>query len=543
MEIWRASLAPFLLLVTPFVTFVQYQRHGFSHPEVLFFLLALALAALVLGAVSARFPRVEWLVLAGLLTLFADIQLEEPGERRLLAAFLLAGGVLWLIRQHAARIVSVAMAAVLGLSLLPLGRSSDAAAPAASPPTAASGRLPLVVHLVLDEHIGVEGLPRELTPSSFSRELESFFIERGFRLFGRAYSEYSSTLWSLAQLLNLSPGGYEPTYSAPAGPGTYRLLKNAYFERLVQRGHAIHVYQPEYLDLCAGPVPIASCLTYRANSLEALEDLPASATQKLAVVAGTYLSRSELHMRAKRLYRAGRQQFARINVPLPAWNWERSTSAPVGTVPVFNRVASDLSHARAGDVVFAHLLMPHYPYVYDAACAPRPPSEWLTRSDASDIGVPGGLTNRPESRADRYARYLDQLACTRQKIGMILDAIPRSLRPSAIVIVQGDHGSRISLVDPTTATAAALVRSDYADHFSTLFAVRAPGVDAGADARVASIQCLLRALANSGFRSTADADACAVPRVVHLSDGRQPQPRPLPDFWTAPSPDRVAAAQ
>jgi hypothetical protein len=533
-RVLRASIAPFLLLITPFTIFVQHQRYGVSHPEVLLVVLALTAAALLLGAGAARSRTFEVLAIAFLLVLFLDIQLDEPGEKRLLMAFVGLGAVLWLLRQHAAHIVSLMVATMLAVSFLtPQSKGAPVSAAGAAAAPAPRADRPFILHLVLDEHIGVEGLPADLTPPAFRRDYESFFVQRGFRLFGRAYSEYPATLWSLAQLLNLAPNGYTPNLTtAGAAEGTFRLTRSAYFDRLSEQGYAIRVYRPEYLDMCTTAIPASACHVYRANSLDALDALPVPTRQKVAVVAGAYLSRSELHTRAKRTYMAGRQRLLQAGIALPAWDWERSTSAPLGTMPVFDTIAADLSQARRGEVVFAHLLIPHYPYVFGAGCEPRPPSEWLTRSDAPDPRIPDGITNSPDGRAARYPRYFDQIRCTQRKIEQLIDAIPAPVRKDAIVVVQGDHGSRISLEEPSATSAAGLVPSDYADYFSTLFAVRAPEVKGGYDTRVTPITCLLRTLVRSDFRSVEDTEACSASPVVHFWDGNgPPQPRPLPDFW------------
>ena len=529
----RASIAPFLLLITPFTIFLQHQRYGVSHPEVLLVLLALTAAALLLGAGASRSKTFEVLVIALLLVLFIDIQLDEPGEKRLLMAFVALVTVLWLLRQHAAHIVSLMVATMLAVSFLtPQSEGAPVSAAGAAAPAPQTDR-PFILHLVLDEHIGVEGLPADLTPPAFRRDYESFFVERGFRLFGRAYSEYPATLWSLAQLLNLAPNGYTPDLTpAGAAEGTFRLTRSAYFDGLSKQGYAIRVYRPEYLDMCTAAVPASACHVYRATSLDALDTLPVPSRQKIAVLAGAYLSRSELHTRAKSTYMAARPRLLRAGLPAPAWDWERSTAAPLGTMPVFDTIAADLSRARRGELVFAHLLLPHYPYVYGPGCEPRPPSEWLARSDAPDPRIPDGITNSPEGRAARYARYFDQIRCTQRKIAQLMDAIPAPVRRDAIVIVQGDHGSRISLEEPTTTAGVDLVPSDYADYFSTLFAVRAPEVTPGYDTRVTPITCLLRTLAQSDFRSVEEINTCSASPVVHFWDGTgPPRPRPLPEFW------------
>lgn len=541
-RVLSAAVAPFILLLTPFAIFVQYQRYGWSHPEMMLFVLALAGTALLLGAAAAWSRVLEVAIIAALLTLFADLQLDEPGEKKLALGFVAIGAVVWLIRQHAARIIVLTVGTVLVLSLVPPRLETSATGSPARPSRA---DLPLLIHLVLDEHIGIEGLPKELTPPPFRSELESFFTDRRFMLFGRAYSEYPSTLWSLSHLLNLSPGGYVRDLSRrDAAAATFRLNRNAYFARLVRQGYAIHVFQPEYLDVCTSEVSPSACYTYRANGLGALDHLDAPPREKLSVVAGTFLARSEGYGRLKRLYRQTRRWLLDVGIPVPAWDWERSSSAPVGTMPVIERVAAEISKAGGGQLMYAHLLLPHYPYVYDADCRARPPSQWLMRGDSSDAGVPGEIINSHVSRAARYTLYLEQLLCAQRKIERIIDSIPPVLRDDAILIVQGDHGSRISLVDPITTTNASMGPADYTDHFSTLFAVRSPHLAAAYDGRLTPITCLLRTLVESDFRSASGTETCSTNKVVYFFGGVTPSARPFPEHatWLAGSPATASPA-
>jgi hypothetical protein len=211
-------------------------------------------------------------------------------------------------------------------------------------------------------------------------------------------------------------------------------------------------------------------------------------------------------------------------------------------MPMFDAVADELSKAQRGTFVFAHFLLPHYPYVYNASCEQPRASTFLNRNDYDRANVPGGIMNVPDGRADRYRGYFQQMLCAQKKVDALIAAIPPSLRQDAIIIVQGDHGSRISLVDPTTVAKVEPSASDYADMFSTLFAVRSPSIEHGYDTRVTPITCLLRSLAQSDFRSLSSVDSCSSPNIVFFMGSETPQPRPLVDFWTAAGTKHFAAS-
>jgi hypothetical protein len=428
----RASITPFLILLTPFAVFVHHHEYGFTRPEIVIALLVCAGAALLLGAAARRSRRLEIAIIAALLTWFADIQLQDPAEKHLVLLFVVLCVALWPLREHAARIVSLMMATVLGTSLLPLGRV--AASPSswdqrhsASPPAARS-ELPLIVHLVLDEHMGVEGLPDVVTRPSFKKDVRSFFVDRGFRLFGRAYSEHPSTLPSLSHLLNLAQGRYVPDLTGPgAAPGTYRLTRNAYFERLAQAGYTVRAHRIDYLDVCAGRVAPSACRSYGETSLAVLHSLPASPVEKLSVVVGVFLEGSDAIARLRNAYRRSRPWLLHAGIQLPAWNWDRNRVSPVAAMAALDSIAADLARSQPGEVFFAHLLLAHHPYVYNSECRARPPGEWRQRRDYDEVDIEGGDSNTPAGRALRYSLYLQQLRCAQRKIDELLDAIPGGL--------------------------------------------------------------------------------------------------------------------
>ena len=74
--------------------------------------------------------------------------------------------------------------------------------------------------------------------------------------------------------------------------------------------------------------------------------------------------------------------------------------------------------------VYAHIMMPHFPYMYDAHGNMTPRVYW----------APGGESEKK--------RYLDQLIFTDRILSEIIDAILLNSRKPPIIIVQGDHGFR-----------------------------------------------------------------------------------------------------
>jgi hypothetical protein len=475
-------------------------------------LFVLLIVALVAGAGASISQRLAILIFAALIALFIDIQFDQATIAVLFAVFALSIAVLSMLRAHAASIISL-----MGVTMLLSTPLASATRPARATAVESTADLPVTIHLLLDEHIGIEGLPHNSTANNLSREIRSFFDQHGFLLFGGSYSEYSLTMTSVSHLLNLVPGAHTPgLYGVGTDGFRWELKRNRYFEILNQRGHALHVYQSDHLDLCPRHFPRVECYTYGAADIHALENASLTVSDKSRVIAAVYFSRSNVKDELKSLYRKVRQRVSRGPITLPAWGWDHDAFSPIGTMWTIDRLIGDISNARRGDYFFAHLLMPHYPYVYDKDCRLRPVKEWLHRLDTD---APAGTRNTPKGRLERYAKYGEQTQCLYRRIEAIVGAIPRELLPDATIIIHGDHGSRITLVDPGASAAARLSPSDYKDAYSTLFAVRSSELKKGYDGRPVSIACLLKTMTESDHRSFDALGNCRTTPVVFFAGG------------------------
>jgi arylsulfatase A-like enzyme len=141
------------------------------------------------------------------------------------------------------------------------------------------------------------------------------------------------------------------------------------------------------------------------------------------------------------------------------------------------------------------LLLPHRPVHVDEECrALADPSKHV------GYNLPG---HPPDSlwRATLKS-YAGQVRCAHRVLAGIIDAIDSTVgRDNAIVIVQGDHGSRIHAYDPHDPDQPldAYSTSELNADFATLLAVRRPGVPARLRREPAAVQDVIRELARSGF--------------------------------------------
>ena len=354
--------------------------------------------------------------------------------------------------------------------------------------------------------------------------MEAFYLHHGFRLFRRAYSEYFDTAPSLAATLNFDEDNKAFSYLVK-GRDDWSLDTNAYFRMMAARGYRIRVYQSSYLDYC-GAQRVTACITYQHDGFAPAAIASLGLAQRARLILDMYYSSIALvrlvHLAEEPVSRMLRRHgFGPVGFGL--WH---GRVGPLAIAPAVRALDRDLAAARGGTLFFVHLLTPHYPYVYGAGChVVTPISRWLLRA------LPDG-TNTPESRRRRYVQYLQQLRCTMQVVGGFMEALKRSGKlKNAVIIVHGDHGSRISRLRPILANAPALQKSDYLDGFSAFFAVRRPDLAAGVNDTMVPLAGLL---AFAAGRDPLPASV-ARPRVFLEVGDRDYRPWPLPVFQGAGS--------
>lgn len=485
-----------LVLFAPFAILLSYHGYSYFTPEVLLIfaaaLVAAGLLALLLGFVGGL---VRAAMLAALIALFIDIQVSVPPWSSViiavafLAAIALLAALLWLLREHATAILCVIFVTLVGLSL---ARGSSGAHRIVTEETAAATKgntvAPLLIHLLMDEHIGVEGLPPEIPAARALRaELIEFYTSRGFQLFGGAYSQYANTYNSIANLLNFAAREVSHPYLLHGSDETeWDLKQAAYFRMLQQRGYRLHVYQSSYMDLChADGVQLQECMTYPVSSVALVQNLPLPATEKMRAIANAIVTQSSVLRVLNKVYERGvRVALLRVGLQAPAWRWQPPSFGPLRVPEVFDRLSDDVLRHPRGHAFFAHLILPHYPYVFDGRCALRPrTADWLTNRIASTDAL---VYNTADSRVQKYERYFEQIRCVLTMLDELLTKLDeRGLLANATIIVNGDHGSRIPRYFPrgTTLASGVLSDEDYSDTFSTLYAIKAPGVSPGYDAQ------------------------------------------------------------
>lgn len=454
---------------------------------------ASVLAGLLLSLLCGRPGGVRQAMLFTILVALAlDLQFDWFEDAVIYLACVLLAVLFWLLRRHIATILIAMFGAVLvsTVAIDPLQTYEeswqvDNAATAGQPGAAANG---LLIHLMLDEHIGVMGIPADVQGGDAAAQAQrEFFLGNGFRLFGNAVSEYEATRNSVSGILNFTAG---PTpYERYLGKQPYVLRQSRYFEALAQAGYAIHVYQTTYMDYCREfPSLVSRCYTYLHDGTGWMKTAALDSADKLSAFFGLYLQLSDdIVESALKLYvRAAQWLRPRAGVlpELPKWD---DGPGSINASAAFDRLVDDVVSAPNGTAYFAHFLLPHGPYVFHSDCQIRRNANgWLSNRP------PFRRENSQTERAASYAAYFEQLQCVQKKLGSLFDRLKEAGRfADTTIIIHGDHGSRIHSVAARAKNVDRLTRPDLLAGFSTLFAARGPTVAPGFDDEIAPVSRLL----------------------------------------------------
>lgn len=476
----------FLLAVLPLVIFLKNAEYSLLAAEsfVIFgLILGFALLCGLLLVIEGKIFRI--IVFTFLAILVVDVQTDWISTLglRLLLNVIFFGGLFWLVHRHLSRILVLMVGLmVLATVVMPGHRAvSNSGEPGSQPGD--DPNLPFVLHLVLDEQIGVEGIPAAFDPDgSAADELRDFYLDRSFTVFGRAYSRYGSTRESMSNMLNFDHAGISEQYLGGDFTAGDLLGENAWFDMLHGQGYRIHVLESSHLRYFNpgedGVNPNGDTrLTYDVHSLRPLQETNLTVEQKIPFILSTYFKESYFLKNIGLAYTGLATSKSGKVLGLPAWELDGNHPVHIATMEVIDSFTEQLKQAGPGQAFFAHLMLPHSPYGFDRDCQMElRPGHWLLSKDKRL----GTRYNTQESRALRYPLYLGQMFCLQSRLETMFAILEeKGLWEDAIVVIHGDHGSRISQWPPAPVCKSNVSSQDLVDSFSTLYAVKAPGLEAG----------------------------------------------------------------
>ncbi|HBF13428.1 MAG TPA: hypothetical protein DDW49_08620 [Deltaproteobacteria bacterium] len=313
-----------------------------------------------------------------------------------------------------------------------------------------------VLYIILDEHIGVEGMPPEHPQTkALQEDIRDFYQKLGFTLFTKAYSPYFTTDNAIPNILN----GTQKETMWFGEKGKRELFKNDLFDAALQAGYDLHVYQNDYIDYCGEG--IATCEEYPKIN-------PASLIKEGYSLKDRFIFLGNVVLQSNSVYRQLRRRTV-LGRFFPA------LTGGLGVVPqVFGGIKKDILQKGSYQLFFVHMLMPHFPYVYDASCKPLPVQDWEMKNRYSEDAP---SMNTPETYDKKYALYYGQIRCLMKLEEDLFESLQKEgALENLMVVIHGDHGSRINLGhDPYFEFFDKMTHDDFLSSYSTLLAIKKAG--------------------------------------------------------------------
>jgi hypothetical protein len=368
---WNGHLAAFLTFLAALVLFSREQLRalGLRKP------LEPSLIALGVALGAGVLLLTWWLA-------------HRPATLRKVGTFLTLTGALLVLRFGA----GVALDRLRAREVVAESSLADALAqPIAAPPTVPGPRRDVYL-LVLDEYANSAVLRERF--GFDNRPFEDSLRALGFDVPRVVRSNYTETMFSLPTLLNaahvypvereLPPRGKDPTLL------TYLLGHSRVAAFLKERGYRFVFFPSAWFSMTASsPLADSTVQVWRGFQLE------------------RELSRTEFRRAIRR------ETLLEFFASYHAYgdHMERSLAAfqrlPAIEGPVFG---------------FAHVVSPHWPYLFDRRCRDVPPA----RAEG----------NRPDS-------YIGQIQCLNHLILGVVNRLIRDSKVPPVIVLQGDHGTSL----------------------------------------------------------------------------------------------------
>jgi arylsulfatase A-like enzyme len=150
---------------------------------------------------------------------------------------------------------------------------------------------------------------------------------------------------------------------------------------------------------------------------------------------------------------------------------------------------SVIENAGKKGFYFAHVLMPHSPYSVDSSCGLRQPIGFWTSSTDPEA-MKQGFENTMESRRHALDDYYQQVSCLYVLIDRMLGSWQEAgLLDNLVIVMHGDHGSRVSLKWPKSSDQPSPENSQNdRDNFQAHFAYRTADSAGQLDQREVGLQ-------------------------------------------------------
>ena len=355
---------------------------------------------------------------------------------------------------------------------------------------AAEAKTENLIYLILADHTGyataVESWQvlnsKALNPVALPFNptfIPAFYQTNKFTFYPSAYLRYQDKYRNIGNVLNPSLTEInndlfnrdDAAYYVSSEDAQVYTTRNDLFKELKKRGYRLNVYQTYPFDFCkgAGAKDVDFCQTYPAP-LGALYQTNMTTASRLMLLVGHWLYSTPFGKgTAEFIYNKLKDKVSLSNVPF--LGNPLSMSLPVGQPLVLSGLRKDVLSAKGKNAFFAHLNLPHYPYVYDQNCRLKAdPMAWRGNAPHTDKKELNGELKRWED-------YNQQLFCTYGQINYLIKELEAAkLLDKTTIVIHGDKGANIQKekTDDLELTRVDKAVNRFKNNMTTIFGIYKP---------------------------------------------------------------------
>jgi len=435
----KSLLIGSLVPLTIFSTLLKTSGYPYLSPEVFLAFAVILVLGIALGAIILISPlAIKVAIYAVLIALAANALLrpfptlewfsvEESVYS--LAIFCTALLVIVILRRKIDEILCVVFIALFISSFFIPSRPSAWTREVQDTTFIEDTSLPPYIHIVLDGHIGLEGVPKVFDPSgNFKNAIAKIYIDLGYKVYGNVFvTTPPRTILSFRNFLNFVHENDAQDINTFRDKGqnfNFVAGTNRLFSYLEATEYAINVIQSTHLDLCKSSdldFRVATCRTYPFSRFyDSLIGSRLGTTDKAKILVNVLFQRSGI---APMINRAAESGFGQ-KVGFPNWPIDVCLYC-ISAFTALDEFDATIHEIKRGNAYFIHLMAPHDPYqFYNENC------EMIFPLDFHDGSV-----------ASSFPRYLGQATCTQHRLRETLVKLSEYEASSeAVIIIHGDHG-------------------------------------------------------------------------------------------------------
>lgn len=300
-------------------------------------------------------------------------------------------------------------------------------------PTSAPGETQFIVHLMLDELGAFDSIPAKYRNPHEQDEITKAYVTRGFHIYNDAHSLSPNTEESLGLMLDTSfISNTNKNVEWIRDTDSFRVRSNTLHARIRNSGWSVSILQSWYVDYC---LPRSTCVTYSADSTPKTFVSALGVTQRLDVLKRQAITALTSWNRGLWLF-----DLLPLRIdgdPISKRGW-RSPSIPFVALRNLDLLQDALIRGNGHQYVFAHVLAPHFPWVFASNCSVKPARDWHV-----PYHVDGRRDEMPDAGAEIFEAYWEQSICVHRKVIALIDAVDAAHPGRAHFIIHGDHGPRI----------------------------------------------------------------------------------------------------